>query len=96
MAYNSDDDFSYIGEVEVNSNSEEEDPRDDGPRTNKDGKKVRGKDIVWRDVNIFEDVEKYEASDIFEEIKSYFTEKRNNDCEYGHVYKYTIHNVSTT
>ena len=60
MSYESDDDFSYIGDVEVNSNSEEEGPGDQGPKVNQNGRRVQGKDIVWRDVNVFEDVESYE------------------------------------
>ena len=88
MAYNSDDDFSYIGEVDANSNSEEDDSQDLGLKKNQNGKNVRGKDIAWRDVQVFGDEEMYKTSTIFEEIKSEFTEKRNNDWEYCHVYNY--------
>ena len=35
---------------------------------NKDGKKVRGKDVVGRDMNTFVDPNEYKSSDVFSEI----------------------------
>ena len=84
----SDNDFTYIDEHEEcdDISSDAIDKR--VPKVNKDGKKVRGKDIEWRDVKVFADVEEFQESEIKKEIDEEFSEKRNNDWEYGHVYNY--------
>jgi hypothetical protein len=82
----SDNDFTFIDEHEecddIRSNAIDKRV----PKVNKDGKKVRGKDIEWRDVKVFADVEEFQESEIKKEIDEEFSEKRNNDWEYGHVY----------
>lgn len=86
-----DDDFSFIGDENENDSDEnnenyvETEPR---KKKNKNGKRVRGKDIEWRVVKVFKDVAEFKESEIYKEIEDEFTEKRNVDWEYGHVYNY--------
>ena len=64
----SDDDFAYISENDEDiwtNNSAHEEGR---WKMNKDGKKVRRKDVVWRDMNTFDDPNEYKSSDVFSEI----------------------------
>ena len=84
----SDDDFTFIDENENSIHQESEQEKQSGAKTNKDGKQVRGKYIEWRQSQIFNNVEDYKQSEIFNEMKDDFTEKRNNDWDYGHVYNY--------
>jgi hypothetical protein len=70
----SDNDFTYIDEHEEcdDISSDAIDKR--VPKVNKDGKKVRGKDIEWRDVKVFADVEEFQESEIKKEIDEEFSE----------------------
>ena len=48
----SDDDFTYMGEENDDIETESESQQISSGRINKDGKKVRGKDKVWLDLEI--------------------------------------------
>ena len=64
----SDNFFTYIDEHEEcdDISSDAIDKR--VPKVNKDGKKVRGKEIEWRYVKVFADVEEFQESEIKKEI----------------------------
>ena len=52
-------------------------------KTNASGKRVRGKDINWMPIETFDNVDDYESSDLFKELKDKFTLQRSRDPEYA-------------
>ena len=84
----SDDDFAFIGENDDFVDVEESVETRKKTKVNKNGKKVRGKDVAWKDLVTFADPAEYKSSDVFVEITEDFTQKRYNDWEYGEVYNY--------
>ena len=85
----SDDDFTYMGENDDNGDNVVEPVETcKKGKVNKNGKKVRGKDVAWNDLVTFKDPTEYKSSDVFSEISEDFTQKRYNDWEYGEVYNY--------
>jgi hypothetical protein len=57
-------------------------------RIHKDGKKVRGKDKVWLDLENFPNAEVYRNSELHTELDEDFTEKHVRDREYGDVHNF--------
>ena len=55
---------------------------------NEKGKRVRGKDMIWKDLETFPTVDLYKESEVFKEIAEEFTQKRYRDWDYGEVYNY--------
>ena len=85
MATLEDVDFEDIGGT--NDDSIEE-PNDDRRETNKEGqskKKVRGKDIPWKEYKNFDTAEVYKQSDFKQEIEDGYTCNRRREWEYGSV-----------
>ena len=68
----SDDDFTYMGEENDDIETKSESQQITGGRINKDGKKVRGKDKVWLDLENIPNAD----------------EKHVRDREYGDVHNF--------
>ena len=47
-------------------------------RINSNGRRVRGKDIFWKDYESFDNVEDYFASDLYKKLKDEFCLRRRN------------------
>ena len=84
----SDDDFAYIGEENNDIETEIESQQIGGGRLNKDGKKVRGKDKVWIDLENFPNADLYKESELHSELAEDFTEKHIREREYGDVHNF--------
>ena len=65
---------------ESDGDSDREERQERG-RLNDAGKKVRGKDMEWKDFQSFDTAEEYFESDIFKKMKNEFTLRRKNDWE---------------
>ena len=82
--------FNYFGEEEGIEESEEftDDYERRSVRVNRDGKKIRGKDMFWTKKIRFNNPREYEASNIIQELNEGYTRKRISEFEYGTVYNY--------
>ena len=82
--------INYIGEEEGIEESEElnDDYESRTVRVNKDGKKIRGKDMFWTKKMSFNNPREYEASNICQQLNDEYTRKRVSDFEYGTAYNY--------
>ena len=54
----------------------------------KAGKLVRGKDVHWVEVEVFDDAQEFFASNIYKKLKQDFTVSRKRQFEYAHVIEY--------
>ena len=84
----SDDDFTYMGEENDDIETESESQQISSGRINKDGKKVRGKDKVWLDLENFPNADEYGNSELHKELVENFTEKHIREREYGDVHNF--------
>ena len=80
-----DDDFEDVGAPR----SEEEACVERGSAINPAGKVVRGKDIVWCDVEQFENVDAFKNSEVFKDLKENFSLRRSREPEYADTEHYT-------
>ena len=82
--------FNYFGEEEGIEESEEftDDYERRSVRVNRDGKKIRGKNMFWTKKIRFNNPREYEASNIIQELNEGYTRKRISEFEYGTVYNY--------
>lgn len=55
------------------------------PRKNKDGVKVRGKDVEWVEIDKFVNVEQYNKSEVKKKLSEDFSRRKNRAFEYGDV-----------
>ena len=77
-----------MGEENDDIETESESQQIPGGRIHKDGKKVRGKDKVWLDLENFPNAEVYRNSELHTELDEDFTEKDVRDREYGDVHNF--------
>ena len=87
------DDFvdTYLSEDPVlNSNLEEEEASQrENAKVNSEGRRVRGKDLVWKDFEDFETADEFKASDLKKKLDEEFTLRRSNSWDYADVEIYT-------
>ena len=85
MSSDSDSDFSDAAD----SNPTEKDERAaTNVKTNKNGMKVRGKDLDWVETNKFADANNYKNSDIAKQLEKEFTVRKNREFAYADVQIY--------
>ena len=85
MSSDSDSDFSDAAD----SNSTEKDEHAaTNVKTNKNGMKVRGKDLDWVETNKFADANNYKNSDIAKQLEKEFTVRKNREFAYADVQIY--------
>ena len=80
--------FSYIGEEETLDDDLNDDYEVRTVRVNKDGKKIRGKELSWVKKINFNNPTAFEQSNVIEELKDNYTVKRKREYEYATVHNY--------
>ena len=81
--------FSYIGEEDtLDDDNLNEDFEVRTVRVNKDGKKVRGKDLNWTKKCNYNNPKTFEDSNILDELKENYLIKRRREYEYATVHNY--------
>ena len=85
MSSESDSDYSYAGELDQ---CEVEDPIVRVARVNKNGVKVRGKDIAWVEIHRFVNAKDYKESDIARKVEKEFTARKQKEYSYADVKMY--------
>ena len=80
--------FNYFGEEEGKEESEEftDDYERRSVRVNRNGNKIRGKDMFWTKKIMFNYPREYEASNIIQELNEGYTRKRILEFDCGTVY----------
>ena len=85
MSSESDSDYSDVGELEQ---CKEEEPVARVAKVNSKGLTVRGKDIVWVEINHFENATEYKESDIAQKIEKESTARKQREYSYADVKMY--------
>ena len=81
----SDSDFEDVGaEEQIHNNDDNESLS----RVSKHGKLVRGKDLNWKEVEVFDTAQDFFASTRFKKLKLDFTASRKRQFEYAQVSEY--------
>lgn len=79
-----DSDYVDVGE-ETSENSVEMDGSRRKSRKNKDGVKVRGKDMEWHEITKFSNEDDFRNSDLFGYLQKNFSHRKSRSFEYGDV-----------
>ena len=84
--------FQYYGDISDEAVDAEENQNEDYEvrtvRVNEQGQKIRGRDLSWQKKISFNNMDQYNESALYEELKDNFTRKRMEDFEYGECYNY--------
>ena len=81
----SDSDFEDVGaEEQIHNNDDNE----SSSRVSKHGKLVRGKDLNWKEVEVFDTAQDFFASTRFKKLKLDFTASRKRQFEYAQLSEY--------
>ena len=80
----SDDDYLDVGAADTIAASESASATNVEP-SEKNGKKVRGKDIAWIEFKCFDTIAELNASDFYSELKKDFTKKFSREPEYADI-----------
>lgn len=84
--YDSDEDYEDVGErpfEEEEEYVEDNTTENTNSHTNKEGKRVRGKDIEWEDFQQFENAQEFKESEIYQTISKDFVCRKKSEPNYA-------------
>ena len=77
--------FQYYGDISDEAVDAEENQNEDYEvrtvRVNEQGQKIRGRDLSWQKKISFNNMDQYNESSLYEDLKDNFTRKRMADFE---------------